>query len=113
MSYQKEKDKRLDPAVSKAVNRYLFGEMPEEMVKGLDARTIFKTKESIANIRFHRLLEIGFGSTVAGEIADMDDRLLISQEGIGREQGVSVLVQHKGPKEVPYVRGVEEMVEEE
>jgi len=112
MGYKKEKE-GLSPAVSKAVNRFLFGELEEDMVKGLNARTIIKNKETFANIRFHRLLELGFGSEIAGKIADMDCQLLISQDGIGREQGVNVMIQHKEPKAIPYVRGLEETIEEE
>lgn len=110
---KKEQEKMLDPTVAKAVNAFLFGEPEADMEKALSARTIIKDKETFRHVYFHRLLEKYKGSKAAKDTADVTCQMLISVEGIGREQGVNVITQHKSAGKEQIVKGTEEMVEEE
>ena len=112
MPYGKEDEKKLDPNVSKSVNAFLFSNPKEDMVTSLNARTIIGTRETFQHIYFHRLLQAFYESKSARNVADECCQMLISMDGKGRDQGVDVLTQHKGPKTIPHEIGTENIESE-
>jgi hypothetical protein len=95
--------KGLDPTSAKQVLEFLFGKDGEG--KFLDMRTDIKDKNTFKTLTYYRLLEEHFESKAAGKIANILERLSLSNERMSRLEGVAVLRQEM-PKVETVVRGV-------
>lgn len=77
----------------------------------LDTRTDISNREIYSSLMYYRILQEQYGCQAAGEIADVIERLAISNNRLGRLEGVNILKQELPKKEV-LMRGVAESIKE-
>lgn len=95
--------KRMDQETTKAAGRYLF-ELPTDDSQAMDMRTQIKGKEMMKLLMYYGGMSQIFGSSDAAKIKDLMERLLISDNGLGRLQAVETLKQNF-PKRVEVDKG--------
>jgi hypothetical protein len=106
LSSYKQQQQGMDRETIKQIAGFLFGEISQKEVMPLDARTIVMNKDVMQMLAGLRFLDKKFKCTSAQEFANIIEDLLISQEGIGRAQGVESIKQHY-PKTTSLYREVE------
>lgn len=77
----------LDEATVKKISDFLFN------IDGLDARTDIRESKVYRALMYYRILETNYDCVEAGAIADIMEKLAISRDRQGREEGVRVLGQ--------------------
>ena len=90
MSYKK--DDRLPQGVISKINAYLFGNKGLTDNQFLDMRTDISGKKMFQAITYYRLLEEYYECGSAGKIANVLERLSISNTRMGRIEGVKTLI---------------------
>jgi len=100
-----------DRNVVEKIATYLFSKFDGKDGEPIDTRTDIPTNEIFKTLTYYRLLE-SLGSEKSGKIANIIERLLISRNRKGREEGVRVL-ESKFPKIKTLFSSVEEMSEGE
>jgi len=108
-------DKGLDKSVIKQISEFLFSKFKEKNEekdgenKFLDTRTRIKGKEMFNALTFYRLLEEQYNCKPAGEVADILERLAISDNGEGRLEAFHIL-KGKTPTEEKMLTGIAEIL---
>jgi len=100
---------RMDQETTKQAGHYLFKATNRETDRDsdyLDMRTRVFSDESMKLLLYYGVMAENFGSSSAQKIKDRIERLLISKNGLGREEAVSVLKQNF-PKRVEIEKGKE------
>jgi phosphopentomutase len=77
----------------------------------LDTRTDISNREVYSTIMYYRLLQEQYSCDAAGKIADIIERLAISNNRMGRLEGVNILKQEL-PKKEMIIRGIAKGIEE-
>jgi hypothetical protein len=95
-----EEESRLDPHTSEKAGNFIFnlGREPKnkaEKVKfysaNLSAQTRVKGAKTMSALAYYDVLAQGFDSEAARIVGDSLKRLLIADQGLGREEAVTVL----------------------
>ena len=99
---------RMDQETTKSAGAYLF-RLPKQDHKiedsnGLDMRTRVRSDKMMRLLLYYGFMGEKFGSKTATQIKDRLERLLISHDGLGRDEAVNVLKQNF-PKRVEIERG--------
>jgi hypothetical protein len=108
---QPKQDQGLEKAVTKQISNYLF-EKPLEKETGefMDIRTDINTKEMFAALTYYRILYAHFKCDAARSIANILERLSVSNNREGRREGVIALLQKlPSPKYLP--GGMDELIQ--
>lgn len=95
--------KRMDQETTKKAGGYLF-DTPKDESLALDMRTIIKGEKMMKTLLYYGGMSEVFKATDATKIKDLMERLLISDNGTGREQAVETLKQNF-PKRVEIDKG--------
>jgi hypothetical protein len=108
-------DKKMDKGAVDKVLDFLFrkptkGDNGEES-QFLDTRTDISNRELYSTLMYYRILQEQYGCKAAGQIADIIERLAISQNRMGRLEGVNILKQEL-PKKETLIRGVAESIKD-
>lgn len=101
-----KKDDRLPQGVVNKINAFLFGKGKLEDNEFLDMRTDIKGKKMFQALTYYRLLEKYYDCGSAGVIANVLERLSISDTRAGRIEGVKVLIGGV-PKEKTILQGID------
>jgi hypothetical protein len=96
---------KLDKDTVSKTGRYLF-EIPDDDSQALDMRTRVNSAKSMQALIFYSALSEILGSDYAKKIKDSMQRLLIAHNGLGREEGVKILMQNF-PKLIRIDTGIE------
>jgi len=105
--YQKSK---LDQSTVKKLFDYLFGKGDMDDSQYLDMRTIVKGRQMYGALVYYRILQEYFECEAGQTIANILERLNVSDTGVGRDQGVAVLMTPSLPKEIRIPVGVGPML---
>ena len=106
MTWKNESDK----TTTKQASDFLFKRPDKDGKDGekdnwLDTRSDVHHREMFGTLTYYRLLQEQYGCQAAGDVANILERLLISNERKGRFEAVTI-VQQKLPKEETIYRGI-------
>ena len=87
------KDSKLDPATVKQISNFLFQDPQKDSALMLDIRTDISGREMFSALTFYRILSEHFNCNAAKVIGNILERLSISRNRMGREEGVRILEQ--------------------
>ena len=85
--------KQMDPVTTRQIGNYLFQDPKKDSEYFLDTRTDIQGSEVFSTLLFYRILHQHFKSKAAQTIANIIERLNISRNRLGREEGVRILEQ--------------------
>lgn len=95
--------KRMDQETTKKAGGYLF-DTPKDESKALDMRTIIKGEAMMKMLLYYGGMAEVFKAETGKSIKDLTERLLISFEGVGRDQAVETL-RNNFPKRIEVDKG--------
>ncbi|MEX2738067.1 MAG: hypothetical protein Q6356_003245 [Candidatus Wukongarchaeota archaeon] len=103
-----------DPATIKKIADFLFGrDKNEKDSQFLDRRTDVAGKNMFSALMYYRILQEKFSCKVAGDIANVIERLSISMGRKGREEGVVTLMRRDFPTVQNIRMGLSELLKSE
>lgn len=100
---------KLDMGAVKKVLDYLFGK--DGGSQFLDMRTEVSDREFFSTLTYYRLLEEEYSCKAAGAVANILERLAVSNKRMGRLEGVTILKQQL-PKEEVLLKGLADSIKE-
>jgi len=92
------KDRRISEHTEKMAGKFLF-DIKDLDSDGLDMRTRIKSESTMRALLFYGILANEFECDTADTVKCLLERLLVSEDGLGRMEGVTVL-QQNFPKKV-------------
>lgn len=101
-----------DKGIAEKVTAYLFGTFDGEELKNIDFRTIIPSTEMFKTITYYRILE-SLGCTNAKKVANVLEGLMVSVQGVGRNQGVEILKGKQLPRTQVVLGSAENITGEE
>ena len=111
MSY-KDRDQKIDQTTVRKIFNYLFGKGDMSDSQHLDMRTRIKGREMFGALVFFRVLDEHFDCKTAKKVANILERMSVSDSGMGRLEGVTVLSAPTLPKEIQILRGIDPMLKQ-
>lgn len=102
--------KRMDQETTKQAGKFLFS-MPYNESQAMDMRTQIKGELMMKALTYYGVMSELHGSTHAAQAKDLIERLLISDNGLGRAQAVETLRQNF-PKRVEIDKGTDGVFDE-
>lgn len=98
--------KKIDVETTKQAGNFLFKNPSDDESQYLNMRTIIKSDSMSELLLYYSILGNSYGSKVAIDTKDYIEELLISRNGMGREQAVLTLKQNF-PKRIEVEKGFE------